>query len=1672
MHNGKPVYKQDWPNIRVHEGDSLEFRAVAAGGRTFRLFAVLALAIAAPMIAQSLLSSGVGFATLGGAAAAGASLTIGGLSATATAALVTAGINLAGTALINAISPIPEQPVVPPSSPSEAQKFINGANNPLAQWGSIPVVLGKTRITPPLGAVNNVRFTSDEDILNKSGNIGSGGVAATDTFVDMLLIWGYGPVVIDQRTLRIGQVGFYNLDASGNIIVNANGTLSQNYTNAKQITLDRITEPSAVTLSAFDAIYGRDNQQFFPSLQLNYDGLPPIGRTGGLLKISSPPPWTPQPRPTTDAGWAEYAFSQPSDSISVSVSFPQGLRATIVQGDGAGSDRAAPVGLELSYKIGTGAWTPWPTGTSGPGLFTVGGQVATSSASSTWSEILYDSEGGTQYVTNTETRLQNQILAGSMVRDGFTWTCTLNRVISGGAVPLTRWNPDALISVRIRRTTGDNAEPTSSWRYTHIAVLQTVTSTRNTKPAVDPQGAKIAKTAITLQATDEINGQVDGINAVVQTYCLDWNSATQTWVTRATSNPASLFRYVLQHPANPQPVTDSQLDLVQLQHWHEYCSTQRTLIYNGITYQYNLQYNSVLAGGQRSVLEVLREIASAGRASPSMLDGKWSVVIDEPKPVITQHFSPHNSWGFEATKMLPRLPGALKVQFNDRDSEYVQKEIIVSYSNTSATSAQLLESISLPGVTSVAEAVSHAKWHLAQIKLRPEVYVLNTDIEYIVCNRGDRVKVSHYVPRWGGGSGRVKNIYGQATNSIQILELDELVLVDASVENAVLVRSSLGVSIQRKVKKYFNIFEFAHQDYLVTIYTVSPHPFSSGNQVSISSSEPGVINGNYTIKDIVYIDGLPMGITIEVYDLGSFAQNAVSGTISLTTSNYSKIALEVPTENIQAGDLFLFGRFNLEAQDLIVTKIEPTSSKSARVIMVDYGVTPTYNIFNDYSGDTITSGTIFESQVSTVIELAQQVGNSIPIVDPARFVSNETVMRVLAPGIFEYVIRVPFQNPAGLSNDIGFVQAEVYPSNNLDSSGSIKYTVPVLSSSIDLTGLVEGEIYRFRLRYITKLGKVGQWTEWYDYFVEGKRTPPGQVQYSGTGYTIQQDVLKLFWNSNPEVDIAYYEVRTEDVGWGDSQYILRALTTELPVTPTQPGLTDTWYIKAVDYAGNYSTLATQISYTYPSVPNITSIIETYSNSSLTEAAVALSWAPITNSAFGVSAYIIEYGDVSLRSNTTSITVPANWLGSRTFTIKVLDILGNPSTGFSKLVQKLPPNPVLGFRVQVIDNNVLLYWTNAARTTLPIAHALIKRSSIDGTWATAEVVGTKSGEFTSFSELVSGEYIYYVAAVDTDGRESVPVQAAVRVAQPPDFVFYGAHTSTFESKPNVLATYTNAVKYDGELLMPVSRTETYSEHFTSPDPDWVSPQSQISAGYPYYIQPGVGSGSYVEEIDFLTVIGSSQLNLTILGTNLVGSCTTAVQLYTKSNPGDDYIPTTGFATNFRYVKIVVSAAQNTTGSIYRVSNIYLTLSSKQITESSKLQVNGFAIVNFEKEFIDVSSITLTASGTTPVNAVYDFKDAVFYSTYTVSSNVCSITTPIDHGLVAGQKVRLYFTTGTAPSGVYIVSTVPNVTQFNITLVTTNTSGAVTAYPNSMVVYAFDPQTGSTASTEISYLIRGY
>lgn len=560
--------------------------------------------------------------------------------------------------------------------------------------------------------------------------------------------------------------------------------------------------------------------------------------------------------------------------------------------------------------------------------------------------------------------------------------------------------------------------------------------------------------------------------------------------------------------------------------------------------------------------------------------------------------------------------------------------------------------------------------------------------------------------------------------------------------------------------------------------------------------------------------------------------------------------------------------------------------------------------------------------------------------------------------------------------------------------------------------------------------------------------------------TVDGARLRLTWTRSEFADVVAYEVRDTDDSWGGSGALFSGDATSCLIAP--PAASATYYVRAVNAAGLYSKTSATAAFVADVVPDIDGIEATFSDTALTNATVTLSWDDVAPQ-FGLAGYRWAYETKSGTIAANHVTLPADWIGNRTFTIQAVDSNGRVSAGYSQAVQKRVPDAPTDVRAQVIDNTVLLYWTLPAQTTLPIDHVRVKQGA---TWALAEDVGVISSSFAYVSELSSGMKTYWLACVDTDGWESTPVSVAANVGQPPDFVSHGEQVSAFDG------TLTNAYVDHGRLLLPVNTTETWEDHFTTRS--WAGPQDQISAGYPIYAQPTLLSGSYKETFDFGNVLASSRVTTALSGENVVGSPAVSLKVETSADGAawtDQGNSTDVFVSNFRFVRLTVIVTQSGGTDLYQLNSLSVKLSTKLKTDAGTVSAVSTdpdgTLANFGDEFIDVAAITATPAGTTSKAVVVDYKDAVLAGTWSITSGVVTVSVT-GHGQIVGQAVRLGYME--RDREVLEVASVLDANTFTCATTGADGSGDVLVYSQGARYYLFD-SSGARVSGDVSWTVRG-
>jgi hypothetical protein len=264
----------------------------------------------------------------------------------------------------------------------------------------------------------------------------------------------------------------------------------------------------------------------------------------------------------------------------------------------------------------------------------------------------------------------------------------------------------------------------------------------------------VAKTAFRIKATDQLNGVVDQLNALVSVKIPTWNGSAWTTATSVTSNPAAIYRYVLTGAPNKKPVASANVNDTALGDWYEFCET------GGFAFDQVIDF-------QLSVRDLLQDIANAGKASPAYVDDKWTVVIERPRTTIVQHFTPRNTRNFVGRILYNEIPDALRIRFFNRDADYREDERVVYDDGFNEANATTFQVIDLPGQTNPANVYKLGRHYIASARLRPEIFSFEVDIEHLVALRGDLCRLTHDVPGIGQISGRVVSV---ASNTIVLDE--------------------------------------------------------------------------------------------------------------------------------------------------------------------------------------------------------------------------------------------------------------------------------------------------------------------------------------------------------------------------------------------------------------------------------------------------------------------------------------------------------------------------------------------------------------------------------------------------------------------------------------------------------------------------------------------------------------------------------------------------------------------------------------------------------------------------------------------------------------------------------------------------------------------------------------
>lgn len=731
--------------------------------------------------------------------------------------------------------------------------------------------------------------------------------------------------------------------------------------------------------------------------------------------------------------------------------------------------------------------------------------------------------------------------------------------------------------VRIRRVTADtdNIQIADDSHWTVIRSIQ---------DAFPVEKRGVALTALVVKATDQLSGVIDTFTGLAQAIILDYDNTLSPpeWVERITTNPASAYRRALQGIENPKPLSDSEISLTDIEAWHIACQAA--------PFEFNM-----VRDFPSSVYELLKDIALSGRATPTIKDGKWSIVRDILQTVPIQHFTPRNSSNFSGSKSFLDIPHGLRIRFPNREKNYTQDELIVYDDGFDVENATLLESVELPGITSPGIIWREGRYHIFTVRLRPEKYTFDTDIEYIVATRGDLIRLTHDVIAVGLAYGRVKAIADDGSsppNAISVT-VDEELSMDSGGSYGIRFRLSDGTSLVKNVDTVpgggVTVLTFT-TPFLLSLAPAIGDLYMFGVQdlESIEAIIQEVIPKNNLSASVTCVDAAPA-----VHTAGVIPQDFVPGDIDIGTDiitltahpfkNDDEVSFKTDTSPGALPDPLLetTGGSPDILQRYFVISI---TTNSLQVSLTKNGTA--INLTNTGIG-VFTITRLVPTFTSNITGLPSVTS---PVIRNVR--SDETVLLRTVDGSLLVRILIEIEKPSSFLVAIVGVQAR-YRVNDPDGEIFFWELTPVQDLSqgyIEILPVEELEIYDYQCRFVNNDNTKGPWSDIAQHTVIGKSSLPSNV----SGFAAQQngDVVTFQWNQVDDRDLQGYEIRFGLVGvaWDDASVLTQVTRGTRVTTASIPPGTWDCLIKAVDTSNNFSLSETRIDIIVVSIEATLSIL--------------------------------------------------------------------------------------------------------------------------------------------------------------------------------------------------------------------------------------------------------------------------------------------------------------------------------------------------------------------------------------------------------------------------------------------------------------------------------------------------
>ena len=338
-------------------------------------------------------------------------------------------------------------------------------------------------------------------------------------------------------------------------------------------------------------------------------------------------------------------------------------------------------------------------------------------------------------------------------------------------------------TVKIVRVTDDSEDS----KVVDEVYVGSVRSVCNTQPVSKAKCQKLTLVGLKIKASDKFNGTVDQLNFISQSKAPIYDgteNGADSWTQSAlTSNPASMAILAMQGEMAQQKLSSSDIDWNAFGKLYEWCDK------NG--YECNEYISDSI-----TIQELLTNIGLICRSEITRINGKITVIQDVERDSFVQMFSPRNSYDYSEQIAFSDIPDRLAVSFVNADAGFAEDECYVYNTddgNVSSAGYETSQDLNLWGVTNSKQARKLGMYNFAVTKARPLIHKFSTDIEYMLCRKGDWIKYAGDIALAGLKQGRLTGLV-YSGGKIAGVQTDEELTMEADKSYALRIRKSDGTA--------------------------------------------------------------------------------------------------------------------------------------------------------------------------------------------------------------------------------------------------------------------------------------------------------------------------------------------------------------------------------------------------------------------------------------------------------------------------------------------------------------------------------------------------------------------------------------------------------------------------------------------------------------------------------------------------------------------------------------------------------------------------------------------------------------------------------------------------------------------------------------------------------------